>query len=187
MIQGNDMNIFDFNVMDRAGNKISLNAYKGKVIMVINSATQCGFTPQYSELQRLYEKYADRGFVILDFPCNQFFNQAPESNEEIHHFCESTYGVTFPIFAKINVKGADAHPLFKYLTGQKSFAGFDEEHPLTQKVISKISAGDPEFDKNPEIKWNFTKFLIDREGNVVERFEPTKALQVVENRIEELL
>lgn len=181
------MNIYDFNAKNKYGEEIKLSEYAGKVILIINSATQCGFTPQYSILQELYEKYASEGFVILDFPCNQFGSQAPGTDEEIHTFCDANYGVKFPIFSKIEVNGDNAHPLYKYLVSEKGFAGFDENHPLTPKLEAKFSVADPDYKNKPSIKWNFTKFLIDRKGNVVERFEPTKDMKEVEDKIKELL
>lgn len=181
------MGIYDFKVLDGNGEKVSLSDYEGKVLLIINSATECGFTPQYDGLQDLYEKYADQNFVILDFPCNQFGNQAPGSNQEIATFCDSKYGVTFPIFSKIDVNGENTDPLFQYLKGQKTFLGFDPDHELTSVLEGIIEKIDPEFRTNSNIKWNFTKFLIDRNGNVVERFEPTTDLGYVEERIKELL
>lgn len=181
------MNVYDFSVKDRNGKEVNLRTYEGKVLLIVNSATQCGFTPQYSELQRLYEKYSDKGFVILDFPCNQFRNQAPGTDEEIKQFCESNYGVTYPIFSKIEVNGENAHPLYRFLKNEKGFEGFDNEHPIAARLIEIISEADKNYKDSPDIKWNFTKFLIDRKGNVVERFEPTKDLGYVEERIKELL
>ncbi len=181
------MNIYDFNAINRRGEEVTLSEYEGKVILIINSATQCGFTPQYDNLQDLYEKYEEVGFVILDFPCNQFGNQAPGSDDEIYSFCDANYGVRFPIFSKVEVNGENAHPLFKYLVSQKGFTGFDESHPIAPRLIAKFSVADPDYASKPDIKWNFTKFLIDREGNVVERFEPTDDLYVVEDKIRELL
>ena len=181
------MNVYDFKAITRKGDEVSLSDYKGDVLLIINSATQCGFTPQYDALQDLYEKYAGEGLVILDFPCNQFGNQAPGSDEEIHTFCDSNYGITFPIFSKIEVNGENAHPLYKYLVSEKGFAGFDPAHPIASKLSEILSAADSDFANKPSIKWNFTKFLIDREGNVVERFEPTEDLFIVEDKIKELL
>ncbi|QHQ61719.1 redoxin domain-containing protein [Anaerocolumna sedimenticola] len=181
------MNIYDFKVKDVKEEEVSLEKYKGKVVLIINSATKCGFTPQYDELQDLYEKYKDEDFIILDFPCNQFGNQAPGSNEEILSFCDAKFGITFPMFSKIEVNGEDAEPLFKYLKSQKGFAGFDEDHKLTPVLKNMLSEADPDYEKDPSIKWNFTKFLIDRNGNVAERFEPTEPLFVVEDKIKELL
>ncbi len=181
------MNIYDFNVIDKDGNEVNLGIYKGKVLLIVNSATRCGFTPQYTELQKLYEKYSNQGFVILDFPCNQFRNQAPESVDEIHEFCKLNFGVTYPIHAKIEVNGENAHPLYKFLKKEKGFSGFDEGHPLASKLDEIISEEDPNYKDNPDIKWNFTKFLIDRNGNVVKRFEPTTDIKIIEERIKELL
>ncbi len=181
------MSIYDFNVITANGETVSLQNYKDKVILILNSATQCGFTPQYDELQDMYEKYEMSDFVILDFPCNQFGNQAPGTNEEIVTFCDSRYGISFPIFSKIEVNGENAAPLYKYLTTQKGFEGFDEEHPLTALLNSMLERTDPDFRSKPDIKWNFTKFLIDRNGTVVERFEPTTDMSLVEARVKELL
>lgn len=181
------MNIYDFKVEDLYGDEVPLSNYKGKVLLIINTATKCGFTKQYDELQDLYEKYESEGFEILDFPCNQFGGQAPGTNEEIHNFCDATFGITFPMFSKIEVNGENAHPLYKFLVSQKGFSGFDEEHELTSVLNNMLSAEDPDFASKPSIKWNFTKFLIDREGNVVERFEPTESILVVEDKIKELL
>ncbi|NLP15940.1 MAG: glutathione peroxidase [Clostridiales bacterium] len=181
------MKIYDFNIQERNGNEISLKAYENKVILIVNSATQCGFTPQYKELQKLYENYSDKGFVILDFPCNQFKNQAPETADEIQQFCESNFGVTYPIHAKIEVNGKNTHPLYDFLKSQHGFNGFDKEHPLASVLDDMLSKTDRNYKDSPDIKWNFTKFLIDRKGNVIERFEPTKDFSYIENRIKELL
>lgn len=181
------MKIYDFKAKDKYGAEINLSEYEGKVLLIVNSATQCGFTPQYDTLQDLYEKYADEGLVILDFPCNQFGNQAPGTDDEIYSFCESNYGVKFPIFSKIEVNGENAHPLYKYLVSQKGFEGFDEAHKLSSILDTKLSEADPDYKNKPSIKWNFTKFLVDRKGNVVERFEPTEDMFMVEDKIKELL
>ena len=181
------MNIYDFIVENAAGDEISLKDYAGQVILIINSATECGFTPQYDNLQDLFEKYGSDGFVILDFPCNQFGNQAPGSNEEIVSFCDSRYGITFPIFSKIEVNGDNENPLYTFLKFQKGFAGFNPEHPLTPMLESVLERTDKNYAKSSDIKWNFTKFLIDREGNVIERFEPTADMAEVEEKIVSLL
>ncbi|HKL79787.1 MAG TPA: glutathione peroxidase [Mobilitalea sp.] len=181
------MSIFDLNVKDRNGKEVSLAEYKGKLILIINSATQCGFTPQYAPLQDLYEKYEEKGFVILDFPSNQFGGQAPGSNEEIHAFCDMNYGVKFPSFSKIDVNGDKADPLFKYLKSEKGFSGFNMKHPLATVISGKLADSDPDYASKSDIKWNFTKFLIDRNGVVVERFEPTEEFEVIEKRINDLL
>ena len=157
------MSVYDFTMKDAQGNEVNLADYKGKVLLIVNTATGCGFTPQYEGLQDPYEKYQAQGREILDFPCNQFGNQAPGTEEEIVDFCQSRYGVTFRQFAKISVNGDDEHPLYTYLKSQKG--GF---------LGSKI-------------KWNFTKFLVDREGNVVERFASTVTPESIESKIKELL
>ncbi len=181
------MKVYDFNVKERNGKEVNLGAYEGQVLLIVNSATQCGFTPQYGDLQRLYDKYSDKGFTILDFPCNQFKNQAPGTADEIHQFCESNFGVTYPIHDKIDVNGEYAHPLYNFLKSEKGFKGFDSEHPLSSKIDSMLSKEDKDYKDSADIKWNFTKFLVDRKGNVIERFEPTKDLNHVEARIKELL
>jgi len=180
-------NIYDFTVVDGNYSDVSLDEYKGKVLLIVNTATQCGFTPQYDGLQDMYERHRDQGFEVLDFPCDQFGHQAPGSDDEIHLFCDSHFGITFKQFAKIDVNGDNANPLFSYLKSEKGFAGFDPEHPLTPIMISQQERTDPDYENNPDIKWNFTKFLVDREGNVVTRFEPTTDLKKVEAAVKELL
>ena len=157
------MSIYDFKVKNAAGEEVSLSDYRGKVLLIVNTATGCGFTPQYAGLQRLYEAYHDQGFEILDFPCNQFGGQAPGTEEEIVDFCQSRYGVTFPQFAKISVNGKNEHPLYAYLKSQKGGMMGDR------------------------IKWNFTKFLIDREGSVKERFASTVTPEKIEETLKEYL
>lgn len=181
------MKVYDFNVNEIDGKEINLAIYKGKVLLIVNSATQCGFTPHYGELQKLYDKYSNKGFVILDFPCNQFKNQAPEAVDEIQKFCQINYGVTYPIHSKIEVNGENAHPLYKFLKNEHGFKGFDKQHPLTPVLDDILSKEDADYSKSSDIKWNFTKFLIDRKGNVIERFEPTKDLSILEEQIKKLL
>ena len=181
------MSIYDYKVKDKDGMEVSLRDYEGKVLLIVNTATGCGFTPQYDDLQDLYEKYETEGLEILDFPCNQFGNQAPGSNEEIASFCDSRYGITFPQFAKTDVNGENALPLFKFLQSEKGFTGFNPEHPLTPIVESVVERSHPNYKNEADIKWNFTKFLIDRAGNVVARFEPTEDIEVIENAVSELL
>ena len=181
------MNIYDFTATTNRGETISLSEFKGKVLLIMNTATQCGFTSQYDGLQDLYEKYANQDFVILDFPCDQFENQAPGSDADIAAFCDSRFGLTFPVFTKTLVNGEDANPIFKYLKEQKTFQGFDEEHPLTKILESKMARLDPDYKNNSNIKWNFTKFLIGKDGTVIERFEPTTDLHIVEEKIKTLL
>lgn len=157
------MGIYDFKVKDAQGTDVELSEYKGKVLLIVNTATGCGFTPQYDGLQDLYEKYQEKGFEILDFPCNQFANQAPGSEERIVDFCQSRYGVTFRQFAKIKVNGSKEAPLYTYLKAKKG-----------DKLGNRI-------------KWNFTKFLVDRDGNVTQRFGPTVTPEKIEDKIKELL
>lgn len=157
------MSIYDFTVQDKDGKDVSLSEYKGKVLLIVNTATGCGFTPQYEGLQDLYEKYNAKDFEILDFPCNQFGHQAPGTEEEIEDFCQSRYGVTFRMFKKVEVNGEDAIPLYKYLKEQKG--GF----------------------LGSAIKWNFTKFLIDREGNVIDRFGPTVTPEKIDEEVAKIL
>lgn len=154
---------YTFEAQSLAGEKISLDLYRGKVVLVVNTASKCGLTPQYKGLQALYEEFKDRNFVILGFPCNQFANQEPGDVDAIKQTCYINYGVAFPMFAKVDVNGENAHPLFQYL--KKSLSGL---------LISKI-------------KWNFTKFLVDAEGNPVKRFGPAKTPESMKKEIEKLL
>ncbi len=179
--------LYDFKIEDVMGEKVSLGEYQGKVLLIVNTATECGFTPQYDELQDMYEKYQADGFEILDFPCNQFGNQAPGSNEEIASFCDSHYGITFPRFAKVDVKGENAIPLYQYLVEQRGFVGFDEGSEMAAVLVDVLNKINPNYQNEPDVKWNFTKFLIDREGNVVARFEPTDDMSYVEDTVKEVL
>lgn len=154
---------YDYKVKSISGEDVSMSEYKGKVVLIVNTASKCGFTKQYEGLEELYEKYKDQGFVILGFPCNQFGAQEPGGNEEIKNFCTSTFSVTFPMMSKIDVNGDDADPLYKFLKKEKGGILADE------------------------IKWNFTKFLIDREGNVVDRFASQKTPKALEKEVEKLL
>ncbi|MBR3623603.1 MAG: glutathione peroxidase [Selenomonadaceae bacterium] len=181
------MKIYDFTVKTNQGVEKSLGDYKGKVLIIVNTASKCGFTPQYKELQELYDKYKDKGLEILGFPCNQFGEQEPGSNEEVQTFCRRNYGVSFQIFEKGDVRGETAQPLFKYLTETKKFEGFDMNHPIAEKLNDALKANFPEYLEGDGIKWNFTKFLIDRDGNVVKRFEPTTSPSDMAAEIEKLL
>ena len=179
--------IYDIEVMAQGNKPVKLEDYKGKVLLVVNTASTCGFTPQYDDLEAINKRFADRGFSILDFPCNQFGNQSPESDAETTQFCQLNYGTTFPQFKKIEVNGANESPLYTYLKAQKGFGGFDKDHQLTPILDKVLSEADPDYASKADIKWNFTKFLIDREGNVVARFEPTTDMAVVASAIEALL
>ena len=173
--------VYDFTVKDRKGNEVSLKAYAGKVLLIVNTATGCGFTPHYEPLEAMYTELKDRGLEILDFPCNQFANQAPESDEEIHQFCTLKFGTEFPQFKKGDVNGENANPLFVELATEKPFQGFDG---LKAVVMNKVAKSvDKEFGEKAYIKWNFTKFLIARDGTIVERFEPTAKMSKVEEAV----
>ena len=179
--------VYDFQLKDKKGNEVSLSDYKGKVLLIVNTATECGFTPQYDELEALYKAHRAQGLEILDIPCNQFGGQAPGSDVEIHEFCTMKFGVEFPQFKKSDVNGADELPLYTFLKQQKGFAGFDANHKLTHILEGMFDKATPDWRKSNDIKWNFTKFLIDREGHVVARFEPTHDIKDIEKQIEQLL
>ena len=179
--------IYDIKVKDDAGKDASLSDYKGKVLLIVNTATRCGFTPQYKELEALYEKYQKEGLEILDFPCNQFGEQAPGSIQEIHQFCTANFDIQFPQFDKIDVNGADESPLFTYLKAQQGFGGFDLTDKTGQFMDQMLRKKDADYDKKADIKWNFTKFLVSRDGRVVKRYEPTEKISVIEADIEALL
>ena len=179
------MSVYDFTVRAQDGSEVPLAEYKGKVLLIVNTATGCGFTPQYSELQDLYELHQKDGLEILDFPCNQFGEQAPGSDEEIHSFCTGRFGITFPQFAKVEVNGENAVSLYQYLTENTKFAGFSGPMGIVLSGIAKKM--DKDYKNNGRIKWNFTKFLINRSGEIVCRFEPTESLDKVKAAVEELL
>ncbi len=181
------MGVYDFTVKTNRGEEKNLSDYRGKVLLIVNTASKCGFTPQYEGLEALYKKYKDKGLEILGFPCNQFAEQDPGSNEEIQQFCRLNYGVTFQLFEKGDVRGENAQPLFKYLTSQKAFKGFDPNHKNTPILNKVLKEKFPEYLEGDSIKWNFTKFLVDKEGNVVDRFEPTTEPSAIEPAIEKLL
>ena len=180
------MSIYDFTVQAQDGSCVSLADYKGKVLLIVNTATGCGFTPQYEPLQEFYEAYRDRGLEILDFPCNQFGGQAPGSNEEIHTFCTGRFGITFPQFAKVDVRGESAIPLFRYLAGNTAFEGFGK-NPMALMMNGIAKKMDKDFKHNGEVKWSFTKFLIGRDGMIAARFEPTADMKKVADKVKELL
>ena len=164
--------IYDFTVKDRKGCDVCLSDYKGKVLLIVNTATGCGFTPHYEPLEAMYKEFRDQGFEILDFPCNQFANQAPGTEDEIHEFCTLKFGTEFPQFKKIDVNGESADPLFAYLATEKPFAGFGKG--IRNAALNKFAdMNNKQFGDKAYIKWNFTKFLVDRSGKVIARFEPT--------------
>lgn len=165
--------IYDFTVQDAEGRQVNLSDYKGKVLLIVNTASHCGFTPQYKELEAMYKELNKKGFEILDFPCNQFGEQAPESDAEYVAFCQDKYHTEFQQFHKIDVNGADEIPLYTFLKKQQKFVGLDKSHALTRILERNFDKNQPGWRESSDIKWNFTKFLVDREGNVVARFEPT--------------
>ena len=179
------MSIYDFEAKDGDGNTVSLSQYKDKVLLIVNSATKCGFTPQYTELNEIYNEFKDQGFEILDFPCDQFGKQAPGTTDEIKEVCRNKWLVPYTIFDKIDVNGENAHPLFEYLKNEQPFKDITGKGATKLKLVLK--AVDRHYKDNNDIKWNFTKFLVDREGNVVRRFEPTEDLNDVKKAVKELL
>ena len=178
--------VYDFNVKDRKGNVVSLETYKGKVLLIVNTATGCGFTPHYKPLEEMYKDLKEKDFEILDFPCNQFANQAPGSEEEIHNFCTLKFGTDFPQFAKIDVNGENADPLFAFLATEKPFESFGKG--IKNAALNKFAnLNNKTFGDKAYIKWNFTKFLIDREGKVIARFEPTVDMKEARKAVEAAL
>ncbi len=175
--------VYSFTVKDREGGEVSLDKYRGKVLLVVNTATRCGFTPQYEGLEAMYERLRGGGFELLDFPCNQFGQQAPGTDEEIHSFCVLNYKTAFPQFAKVDVNGENAAPLFRYLTDSAGFEGFPQDGKLAPILEKMLGEADPDYAKKPSIKWNFTKFLVGKDGRVIRRFEPTAPLADVEKAI----
>ncbi|MCZ8517625.1 glutathione peroxidase [Paenibacillus filicis] len=179
------MGVHSFAAANIRGQAVQLNQYEGKVLLIANTASKCGFTPQYADLHKLYEKYRDQGLVILGFPCNQFGGQEPGSNSDVDTFCQINYGVTFPLFEKVDVRGDGKHPLFGYLTEALPFEGFDLNDG-TGKMLHNMLKEAGELEGN-DIKWNFTKFLIDKNGNPVQRFESNVSPIDMESAIEALL
>ena len=174
--------VYDFQVKDRKGNMVSLSDYAGKVLLIVNTATGCGFTPHYEPLEAMYKELKDQGFEILDFPCNQFANQAPESDDEIHQFCTMKFGTEFPQFGKIDVNGETADPLFVYLSEKKPVEGFGKG--IKNAALAKFSnMNNKKYGEKAYIKWNFTKFLVNRKGEVIARFEPTVEMEEVLNAV----
>ena len=176
-------NIYDYSVPKPDGSEQSLKDYEGKVMLIVNTATGCGFTPHYEPMEKMYEEYHDKGFEIIDVPCNQFREQTPGTDEEIRQFCQLKYNTQFPQMKKSDVNGENALPLFTYLKEQKGFEGFGKGPMalMMSQMLKKIPK------ENPDIRWNFTKFVVDREGNVVARFEPTADMKKVEECVVSLL
>ena len=165
------MSIYDYAYTSIEGNPVSMSQYKGKVVLIVNTASKCGFAPQYEGLEALYQRYRDQGFEVIGFPCNQFMDQEPGDEAAISEFCSVRYGVTFPMSAKADVRGDDAIPLFRYLTKQKGFEGMGKG--IKNKAFDMmLKARYKDGYKDSQVKWNFTKFLVDRQGEVAARFEP---------------
>ncbi len=189
---------YDYSVKDSKGNDVNMKDFEGKVVLIVNTATGCGFTPHYAPMEEMYEKYHDQGLEVLDIPCNQFAGQTPGSDDEIHEFCQLKYKTQFPQMHKTNVnnipeKGEEEEALYTFLKSQQGFEGFDKDAKglkakatctAMNAMLKKI---DPDFKNNANIKWNFTKFVVDRQGNVVRRFEPTADMKIVEEFIASLM
>ena len=180
------MSIYDFKLIAGDGSEVSLEQYRGKVLLIVNTATGCGFTPHYKPIEEMYEEFHDKGFEVIDVPCNQFNGQTPGTDEEIHQFCTLKYNTQFPQMKKSDVNGENELPLFTYLKSQKGFEGFGKG-PMALAMSAMLKKLDKDYKNNPAIKWNFTKFVVDREGNVVARFEPTADMKKVEECVASLL
>lgn len=167
------MSVYNYKVKDIRGHEVALEEYAGKLLLIVNTASKCGFTPQYEGLEKLYQKYKEQGLLILGFPSNQFLAQEPDGNEDISSFCRLNYGVTFPLFSKLDVRGENADPLFKFLSESAPFKGFELNKEGGRKIQGVVKQHYPENLEGNGIKWNFTKFLIGRDGRVKERYEPT--------------
>jgi glutathione peroxidase len=177
--------IYDFKALTSKGKEIDFSQFEGKVLLIVNTASKCGFTPQFAGLEELNQKYKDKGLVIIGFPCNQFKEQDPGTDGEIAEFCQINYGVTFQIMKKTDVNGANAEPIFEYLKEQAPTEEYNGLKAKAAKTLFKAISNSVE--KDNDIKWNFTKFLIDDKGNIVARFEPTEDMKVVRAKVEELL
>ena len=180
------MSIYDYSVPTPDGGQFNLSDNKGKVMVIVNTATGCGFTPHYEPLEAMYQKYHDKGLAIIAVPCNQFMGQAPGTDEEIHEFCTLHYNTKFPQMKKSDVNRENQLPLYAYLKSQQAFKGSGEGE-VAEKMDQLLSSIDSDYKNNPDIKWNFTKFVVDREGNVVARFEPTDDLAKMEELVASLL
>ena len=180
------MGIYDFKLTKRDGSEVSMSEFKGKILLIVNTATGCGFTPHYKPIEEMYEKYNELGFEVIDIPCNQFAGQAPGTDEEIHDFCVIHYNTKFPQYKKSDVNGENELPLYTYLKSQKGFEGFGKG-PAALAMSVMMKKIDKDYKSNPDIKWNFTKFVVDREGNVIKRFEPTEDMKKVDKFVESVL
>ena len=180
------MSFYDYSVTTPKGEEISMKQFEGKVVLVVNTATGCGFTPHYKDLEDMYKKFHEKGLEIVDVPCNQFAGQTPGTDDEIHEFCALKYNTQFPQMKKSDVNGENALPLFQYLKTQKGFEGFGHG-PTALAMGAMLHKIDKYYKNNPDIKWNFTKFVVDRQGNVAARFEPTASMKDVAACVEKLL
>ncbi len=180
------MNLYEYKVQTNTGETIDLNTLKDNVILIVNVASGCGLTPQYEGLEKLYKKYKDSGLTVIGFPCNQFLQQEPGSDEEIHSFCKTTYDVTFPVSVKIEVNGDNADPIYKFIKKAAPFTGFADkkEEELFTPILTQNA---PSFLNDDEITWNFTKFIVEKNGGKITRFQPTVGIDVLEEKIKELL
>lgn len=177
---------YDYSVTNRNHEEISMKDYQGKVVLVVNTATGCGFTPQYKDLESMYEEFHDQGLEIIDIPCNQFAGQTPGTDDEVHQFCTLKYNTQFDQMTKTDVNGENELPLYTFLKSQQGFKGFGKG-PKALAMSAMLKKIDKDYKDNPNIKWNFTKFLIDRKGNVVARFEPTEKMETVKQAVQELI
>ena len=177
---------YNYTLVSQTGETVKMVSFKGKVVLVVNTATACGFTPQYAPLEKMYLALHDKGLEIIDIPCNQFGSQAPGTDDEIHEFCTLNYNTTFPQMHKSDVNGENQLPLYAFLKSQQGFKGFGEGK-MADILRNHLGKNNPDYEKNDDIKWNFTKFVIDRTGKVVARFEPTADMAAVEAFIADLL
>ena len=180
------MSVYNYSLINKTGQEQSLKDFEGKVLVIVNTASKCGFTPQYDGLEALYKEYKDQGLEIIAVPSNQFGEQEPGSNEEVQSFCKLNFGVTFPVMAKADVRGENTIDLFKYLIKEQGFKGFPDSE-LTDMLTDHLNAIDPNYLQDAQVKWNFTKFVVDRKGNVVARFEPMAEPAEMEECIKSLL
>ena len=180
------MGFYDYSVTNAQGEEVSMESFRDKVVLVVNTATGCGFTPHYKDIEAMYEKFHDQGFEVLDIPCNQFAGQTPGTDDEIHEFCTLHYNTKFPQMKKSEVNGENQLPLYKFLKEQKGFEGFGKG-PAALAMGVMLKKIDKDYKNNPDIKWNFTKFVVDRNGEVVARFEPTEKMETVAECVEKLM
>ena len=179
--------IYDLKALTSKGQELNFSQFKGKVLLIVNTASKCGFTPQFEGLETLNKKYKDKGLVVIGFPCNQFAGQDPGTDSEISEFCQLNYGVSFLMMKKSDVNGPQTNAIFKFLKSKVGFAGFDPAHPLSKLLVEMLSKNDPDYASKPDIKWNFTKFLVSKDGNKIIRFEPTATPTDMEASIEKLI